>query len=133
MPAGRKSFEPTEQQRRMVESLAGLGMPHDSIARLVDIDAKTLRKHFRRELDCGADKANAQVLSTLHKMATSGKYPAMTTFWCKTRLGMREVSRVEHTGAGGESLLSIGTARSLLAEAALSRPQEDEDEQPITI
>lgn len=131
MPAGRKSFEPTEQQRRMVESLAGFGMRHESIARLVDLDPKTLRKHFRRELDCGADKANAQVLSTFHKMATSGKYPAMTIFWCKTRLGMREVSRVEHTGAAGE-MLSIGAARTVLAEAALSRPKEDEDEQPIT-
>ena len=131
MPAGRKSFAPTEQQRRMVESLAGFGMPHESIARLVDIDPKTLRKYFRRELD-GADKANAQVLSTFHKMATSGKHPVMTIFWCKTRLGMREVSRVEHTGVAGESLLSISAARSVLAEATLSRPKEDEDEQPLT-
>jgi hypothetical protein len=132
MPAGRKSFEPTEQQRRMVESLAGFGMQQDSIARLVDIDPKTLRKHFRRELDCGADKANFQVLSTFHKMATSGKHPAMTIFWCKTRLGMREVSRVEHTGAAGESLLSIDTARALLKGAAASRPAEEDDEDPIT-
>jgi hypothetical protein len=61
MPAGRRKFEPTEQQRRMAESLAGCGTPQDAIARIMEIDPKTLRKHFRRELACGADKAIAQV------------------------------------------------------------------------
>lgn len=129
MPTGRKRFEPSEQQRRMVESLAGCGIRQDAIARMMQIDAKTLRKHFREELDCGADKANAQVANTAYKMATSGKVPAATIFWLKTRNGWRETARGDNSG---DALLPVGTARMILAEAALGRPQEDEDEQPIT-
>jgi hypothetical protein len=131
MPAGRKSFEPTEQQRRMVESLAGCGLPQESIARIVAIDAKTLRKHFRQELDCGADKANAQVAGALFKMATSCKCVLATIFWMKTRLKWKDSLQLEHTAANGE-MLSMASARAMLAEACLSRPKEDEDEQPIT-
>jgi hypothetical protein len=131
MPAGRKNFEPTEQQRRTAESLAGCGTPQEDIARLMDIDPKTLRKHFRRELDCGAAKANAQVANTVFKMATSGKCPAASIFWVKTRNGWRETSRVEHAPVG-ESPISIAAARTMLAELPLSRPKEDEDEEPIT-
>jgi hypothetical protein len=130
MPAGRKTFEPTEPQRRMVESLAGCGTPQEGIASIMDINSKTLRKHFRRELDCGAAKANAQVANTLFKMATSGKCPPATIFWTKTRNGWRETSRVEHATAA-ETLISIGAARTMLAEATLSRPKEDDDEEPI--
>jgi hypothetical protein len=131
MPAGRKNFEPTEQQRRMVESLAGCGTPQEDIASIMDIDPKTLRKHFRRELNCGAAKANAQVANTLFKMATSGKCPPATIFWVKTRNGWRETSRVEHAPAG-ESQVSIAAARAILTQATLTRHAEDDDEAPIT-
>jgi len=131
MPAGRKSFEPTEQQRRMVESLAGCGMPQESIARIMEIDAKTLRKHFRRELDCGADKANAQVAGALFKMAISCKCVAATIFWLKTRLKWKDSLRLEHAGADRD-VVSVASVRAMLAEASLSRPKEDEDEQSIT-
>ena len=131
MPAGRKTFEPTEQQRRMVESLAGCGTRQDAIARITGIDAKTLRKHFRHELNCGVDKANAQVANTLYKMATSGKCVAATIFWTKARNRWRETFRGEHK-TDGENPMSIAAARAVLAEVILSRPKEDEDEQPIT-
>lgn len=131
MPAGRKNFEPTEQQRRNVETLAGYGLKQDAIARMLQIDPKTLRKHFRHELDCGADKANAQVAGTLFKMAVSGDCVAATIFWLKTHLNWRDALRVQHAGAAGE-VLSIPAARAVLAQAALSRPKEDDDEQPLT-
>lgn len=128
MPAGRRKFEPTEQQRRMAESLAGCGTPQEAIARIMEIDPKTLRKHFRRELACGADKALAQVANTLFKMATSGKCVPATIFFLKTRGRWTETSRAEHA----ESPLSIDAARTMLAEATLSRPKEEDDEEPVT-
>jgi hypothetical protein len=131
MPAGRKNFEPTEQLRRMVESLAGCGTRQDAIARITGIDAKTLRKHFRHELDCGADKANAQVANTLYKMATSGNCVAATIFWAKARNHWRETSRAQHR-TDTENPMSTAVARALLAQATRSRPKEDENEQPIT-
>jgi hypothetical protein len=131
MPGGRKKYDPTEKDYRIVEAMAGCGMPHESIARALGIDPKTLRKHFRRELDSSADKANAQVGATLFKLATSSNCPAATIFWMKCRLRWRETTRLEHSGPDGRALLPIEAARALLESAAASRPAEDSDEKPI--
>ena len=56
---------PTDESKRMVESTSGLGLPHEQIAILVGIDDKTLRKHYRAELDMGKAKANGQIAKTL--------------------------------------------------------------------
>jgi hypothetical protein len=115
----------------MVEALAVCGSSQESIARVLGIDAKTLRKHFRDVLDTSADKADAQVAASLFKMAISGKCPAAAIFWMKARRGWRETSRLEHTGPGGAAL-PIDAARALLRKVAKSRPPEDPDEAPIT-
>jgi len=65
----RPRFEATAEQRHTVEAMAAYGVPEDEIARSVGergIDPKTLRKHFRRELDIGATKANSNVAQTLY-------------------------------------------------------------------
>ncbi len=111
--------------------MSGCGLPQDGIARALGIDGKTLRKHFRRELDSSADKANAQVGAALFKLATSCHCPAATIFWMKSRCGWRETSRLEHSGPDGRALVPIEAARALLEGAAASRPAEDSDEQPI--
>ena len=92
----RPRFVPTEEQRRTVKSLSAYGITQEEIATMVDLrSAKSLRKHFRQELDRGAIEATAQVSQTLYKMATSGKHPAATIFWLKTRAGWREIQVVE--------------------------------------
>jgi hypothetical protein len=131
MAGGRRKYEPTDKDLRIVEAMAGCGMPQDAISRVIGIDGKTLRKHFRRLLDSAADKANAQVGATLYNLATSGKCPAATMFWMKCRRGWRETTRLEHTGKDGRALVPIEAARALLRSAADSRPAEDPDEDPI--
>jgi hypothetical protein len=92
----RPRFVPTEEQRRTVKSLSAYGIKQDEIAEMVNLrSSKSLRKHFRREIDRGAIEATAQVGQTLYKMATSGKHPAATIFWLKTRAGWREIQIVE--------------------------------------
>src|SRR4028119_401023 len=86
----RKPFEATEEQRRTVRAMAGYGVPHDDIATLLEVDPKTLRKHFRRELDRGSIEATAKVAQTLFGMATSGQNVAAAIFWMKARAGWRE-------------------------------------------
>jgi hypothetical protein len=74
-------------------------MPHTIIAERLGVDAKTLRKHYREELDNGLESANAMVAQSLFKTATSGTGSGAVTaaiFWLKTRAGWREVQRVEH-------------------------------------
>jgi hypothetical protein len=92
----RPRFTPTEEQRRLVKSLSACGVQHEQIGRRIDIrSAKTLRKHFREELDAGALEANTSVVQTLYKMATSGKHPMATMFWLKCRAGWRESRTLE--------------------------------------
>ena len=86
----RPSFTPTPEQRRSVKLMAGLGLRQEDIALIVEIAPRTLRKHFRKELDRGMAEANAKVLQTLFGMATSGKNTPATIFWSKTRCGLRE-------------------------------------------
>src|SRR4051794_19591797 len=64
------AYEATGDQRRLVRGMAAVGVPQEDIATLLEIDAKTLRKHFRRELDCGAIEATTKVAQSLYQMAT---------------------------------------------------------------
>ncbi|MGK7871199.1 hypothetical protein [Falsiroseomonas sp. E2-1-a20] len=83
-------FRPTEEQHRSVRAMAGYGVPHADIATMLDIDAKTLRKHFRRDPDRGSIEATTKVAQTLFGMATSGHNTAAAIFWMKARAGWRE-------------------------------------------
>ncbi|HEX4773712.1 MAG TPA: hypothetical protein VH351_22965 [Bryobacteraceae bacterium] len=86
----RPEFQVTEKAKKMVTDMAGFGFRHDDIATMLEITPKTLRKHFRSELDRGAIEANQKVMKSLFGMATSGKNTSASIFWAKTRCGMRE-------------------------------------------
>src|SRR6185312_1570340 len=90
----RRAHQPDPAQRRQVEAMAAYGIPEDDIARVVSIDPKTLRKHYREELDLGATKANAQVAGFLFNSARNGNVTAQI-FWLKTRAQWREAP-VQH-------------------------------------
>ncbi|MGI8962013.1 MAG: hypothetical protein ACR2IV_20095 [Bryobacteraceae bacterium] len=81
----RPSFQSTDEQQRMVKTMAALGTRHEDIATILEITPKTLRKHFRQELTRGAIEANAKVGQTLFAMATSGRNIAATIYWERTR------------------------------------------------
>jgi hypothetical protein len=66
---------------------------------VVGIDPKTLRKHYRDELDMGATKANAQVAGFLFNSAKNGNVSAQI-FWLKTRARWRETPvELQHSGS----------------------------------
>ena len=78
----RPKLNPTEEDRRKVKMHSAVGTPHEEIAKMIGIrSAKTLRKHFRDELDLGKIEANAKVAATLFQMATSRLHPRSTEFW----------------------------------------------------
>jgi hypothetical protein len=97
-------FEPSEDQRRTVRALSGYGVPQEGIAIHIGIDAKTLRKHFRDELDRGSVEATAKVAQTLFHLATVEKNVAAVIFWMKARAGWREKSQVELSGPDGDPM-----------------------------
>jgi hypothetical protein len=95
---GRPSHEPDLAYRRQVEAMAAYGIPEVEISRVVGIDPKTLRKHYREELDLGETKANAQVAGFLFNAAKNGNVTAQI-FWLKTRARWKEVP-AEHKLSG---------------------------------
>jgi hypothetical protein len=86
---GRRPFKPTEEDRRKVSRMSSMGFLQEQIAKVFGIAPKTLRKHYRQELDASAIEANFQVTETLFKMATSGTNTAASIFWVKTRCSLR--------------------------------------------
>lgn len=99
-PRGGVPYQPTDEQRRLVKVMSGFGIPQQDIASQIGVDAKTLRKHFREELDRGMTEANMRVAQSLFNMATTGGSVAAAIFWMKARAGWREKHEVEHTGDG---------------------------------
>jgi|GEM_PF-1095190 len=79
-----------EKELAEIETLAGLGLRFEDIALVKGMCLDTLKKYADEYLQRGRAKAKAQVMQTAYKMATSGKTPAMTMFWLKTRAGWRE-------------------------------------------
>ena len=89
---GRPSHKPDASSRRQVEAMAAYGVPEQNIAKVIGVDPKTLRKHYRDELDTGQIKATAKVAESLFRKATSDGPQSVTAaiFWLKTRGGWRE-------------------------------------------
>ncbi len=94
---GRRSHEPDPASRRQVEAMAGYGVPEKDIACVLDVDAKTLRKHYRSELNKGHIKATTKVAENLYRKATGEGREAVIAaiFWLKTRAGWKETSVTE--------------------------------------
>jgi hypothetical protein len=90
----RPAHKPDPTVRRQVEAMAGYGVPEAEIAGVVGVSPKTLRKHYRGELDHGHVKANAKVAENLYRKATGDGREAVIAaiFWLKTRAGWKETS-----------------------------------------
>ncbi len=110
-------FKPTEEQRRTVRAMSGYGVPQDDIATLLEIDPKTLRKHFRRELERGSIEATAKVGQSLFRMATEGNSVAAAIFWMKARAGWREKHELMVSARTAEQM----TDEELMEEIARAR------------
>jgi hypothetical protein len=67
---GPKTFAPSEEQRKLVRGLAGVGLPQVEIAKYIGRSKGSLQTHFREELELGRIQANVKVVANLYKMAT---------------------------------------------------------------
>jgi transketolase C-terminal domain/subunit len=78
--------QPTEKTRERVKLLAGVGLPQEQICVLIGLrSAKTLRRYYSKELQLGIAETCTRVAKTAYGLASSGKNPAMTIFFLKTR------------------------------------------------
>jgi len=113
---------PTDETRAIVRSMSVVGYGQQDVSVVLNLDEKTLRKHYREELDLAAIKANTIIGNTAFMMATGGgppridaegrniggdwrnAIPSMTIFWMKTKMGFRETTRHEHSGPDGKPM-----------------------------
>ena len=86
---GPKGHQPTPELIAKVEALAGFGINQNEIARYIEIDPKTLRKHYGETIALGGTKANVQVARALHANAVGGNVTA-AIFWLKARAGWKD-------------------------------------------
>ena len=119
------AHQPDAFTRRQVETMAGYGVPEIGIAKVLQIDPKTLRRHYRDELDVGQVKATAKVAESLFRKAMGEGSQSVTAciFWLKTRGGWREAPQTHEVAVRDFSHLTdeeleqrIVTVRALLTE-----------------
>ncbi len=89
-------FEPTDAERQEVTTMTIGGLTQMQIAECMrdGIDVKTLRKHFREELDIAKAKAIANLGASCYKRAMAGDN-ASTFFYLKTQGGWKETQVVD--------------------------------------
>src|SRR5688500_5029135 len=99
---GRRAHVPDPQTRRQVEAMAAYGVPEVDIARVIAIDPKTRRKHYREERDVGSIKANTKLAESLYRKALGDGAQSVTAaiFWLKTRAGWKETMIQENKHEG---------------------------------
>ncbi len=116
---GRPAFAPSAEQRKEVEIMARYGIPEDDIALVLGIDAKTLRKHFRLELDVAFVKANAQGCRV--DLPASGRRPGAILPAGHPDAG--KLMRAEQPRVlGGRHLVGAHPRRALRVRAARPKP-----------
>jgi DNA-binding XRE family transcriptional regulator len=84
--------------------MAAMGIPQEDMGKIVGVEAKTLRKHCRKQLDTGSIKATLKVAQSLFKQATEESNTAAMIFWMKARAGWSEKTKTEITGADGSAV-----------------------------
>lgn len=128
------NHKPTDKTRAEVSALYSFGIPQDEIAKYIGIDPKTLRKHYRQELDTSVTKANAAVGRFLYRNASGASLKEganhadcvrAAMFWAKTRMGWKETQEIDHKSTDGSmspsidaSKLSSETLKEILAARA---------------
>lgn len=93
--AGKPEHKPNEELRELVALHATMGTSQETIAKIIKIDPKTLRKYYRDELDDSLAVANATVGGTLFNKAINGDTTAMI-FWMKTQARWSEKTETEN-------------------------------------
>lgn len=102
-------YEPTDQDRRTVEMMCGVGMDQNQICLVLDITVPTLHKHYRKELDTAYTRVQTRMRAKLIAKADAGD-TACLIFYNKTH-GWSEKLVVE-----GEGDFGFGKLVELLEE-----------------
>jgi hypothetical protein len=112
----------------VVKELADCGVPQEIIAGRISVSPKTLRKHYREELDVALAGLAQKLMTPALAVATDSshdQFARMNIFMQQTRLGAKATSGLELTGADGRPLEPPG-----LRIVVGSHPSQGGDEDP---
>lgn len=100
--SGRKPFVATDAERKQVEALAGVGLPHDQIGALLrdGVCVDVVRDNFAHELKAGKAKASAKIGQTLFNRAIGGETAALI-WWTKSQMGWKEKRELDISNPDG--------------------------------
>ena len=100
--SGRKPFVATDAERKQVEALAGVGLPHDQIGALLrdGVCVDVVRDNFAHELKACKAKASAKIGQTLFNRAIGGETAALI-WWTKSQMGWKEKRDIDITSSDG--------------------------------
>lgn len=133
-----QKFKPTEMHRRCVKVLVRHGYSQQDVAEYLEIDAKTLRQHFRRELTNGSDFQEADELVALALSAERGNVSAAREL--NRRMKEKNSTDVVETGRTAQQIAKdmnakyahIGTSwADILPKDTFDMPSASEARRPI--
>ena len=123
---GRPRFEPTEEQRRNVEIMTGLGIPQTDICLMArgpkgkPISLTTLEKHFRKEIDTGATNLRTRVGNFMISVIMGSDPPpgfkpitdekvrgSLLELFAAAQLNWRKTVRQEHANADSKPFIYV--------------------------
>jgi hypothetical protein len=123
MPA---EYKPTADQRALVESASAFGITQAEIANQLKIDEKTLRKHFREELNSGKFKVDmlaGKTVTELMKSRDDRVRLEAAKYYTARRMGWKETNVNEQVGKDGgpsetKDVSAIDVIRARIADAS---------------
>jgi primase-polymerase (primpol)-like protein len=109
-------FEPTDEQRQIVEKASDVDLPHEHICQLAPrtgrgIDRETLRSAFRLELNRGRARAGQAVANALYNNAVNSNNVAAQIWWSKAAHALERDHRPPIENKVNKSLWARQTAR----------------------
>ena len=118
--AGRPRFEPTDEERKQVEAMAGYGVAEAHIASLIrgGIGVSTLRERFKENLEQGRAKAHAGIGKTLFQKAMAGDVASLI-WWTKTQMRWTEAPRQIEVSGNISITDALAQAQARLLEAEI--------------
>jgi hypothetical protein len=109
-PAKHNEHEPTEVFRKQVRIFTAMNFSEGKIAELLSISKPTLRKHYKWELEHGADEHIAEIAANLLSIAKDKEHrdgAKVAMWWFERRIEeFRPVRGVEVTGKDGGPITS---------------------------
>jgi hypothetical protein len=81
-----EQFEPTKDQRELVETMAANGVAEEVIAKLLKVSRMTVRRRFKQELADGRALVTARMGASLVREGIAGNVAAIK-YWLLTRGG----------------------------------------------